>query len=168
MTNPGAIAHKDIEFALEPYATNMGIMEKLENYKEVPNKMMKAAAIATKLAEEEKNVIIWTIFRHNVKYLCNLLSEMNPIGISGEIPTDTRNMGEIVGRDDLIQAFKNSKGKIMVATLGSIAESVSLHRNEKMNQCVRTQFILKGILTLGSSCSHYLGYIGLGRNKRLP
>ena len=168
VTNPGAIAHKDIEFALEPYATNMGIMEKLENYKEVPNKMMKAAAIATKLAEEEKNVIIWTIFRHNVKYLCNLLSEMNPIGISGEIPTDTRNMGEIVGRDDLIQAFKNSKGKIMVATLGSIAESVSLHRNEKNEPVCQNAIYLERNFNAGQFMQSLFRLYRIGPKQTTP
>lgn len=132
VTNPGAITRKDVEFDLEPYETdNMAIMEKIEDYKEVPNKIAQAAELAKNLVEQGKNVVIWVYFKYNVKYLCKLLEEIDPIGISGEVPTETNDMREIVGRDDLIRNFKNSKGKVLVATLGSIAESVSLHRNEK-------------------------------------
>ena len=93
---------------------------------------------------------------------------MNPIGISGEIPTDTRNMGEIVGRDDLIQAFKNSKGKIMVATLGSIAESVSLHRNEKNEPVCQNAIYLERNFNAGQFMQSLFRLYRIGPKQTTP
>ena len=169
VTNPGTITQKDIEFDLEPYDTdNVAIIEKLENYKEVPNKMQKAAALAIDLAEQGKNVIIWAVFRYNVKYLCDLLAEMNPIGITGEIPTDTNDIKEIIGRDQLIQTFKNNTGKIMIATLGSIAESVSLHRNEKGEPVCQNAIYLEKSFNAGQFMQSLFRLYRIGSPLEMP
>ena len=169
VTNPGTIVRKDIEFDLEPYETdNVGIMENLRNYKEVPNKIAKAASLAMQLAEQGKNVIIWTVFRHNVKYLCGLLADMNPIEISGEIPTETDDIKKIMGRDELIQTFKHSKGKIMVATLGSIAESVSLHRNDVGEPVCQNAIYLERNFNAGQFMQSLFRLYRIGSPQKIP
>ena len=169
VTNPSTIIRKDVEFDLEPYETdNVDIIKELENYKEVPNKMMKAAALATKLAEQGKNVIIWVVFRYNVKYLCDLLAEMNPIGISGEIPTETNDVKEVMGRDELVQIFKNNTGKIMIATLGSIAESVSLHRNEKGEPVCQNAIYLERNFNAGQFMQSLFRLYRIGSPLKIP
>ena len=169
VTNPGTIIRKDIEFDLEPFESdNVDIIKELENYKEVPNKMMKAVSLATKLAEQGKNVIIWVVFRYNVKYLCDLLAEMNPIGISGEIPTETNDIKEVIGRDELIQIFKNSTGKIMIATLGSIAESISLHRNEKGEPVCQNAIYLERNFNAGQFMQSLFRLYRIGSPLKIP
>ena len=134
----------------------------------MPNKMQKAATLAIDLAEQGKNVIIWVVFRYNVKYLCDLLAEMNPIGITGEIPTDTNDIKEIIGRDQLIQTFKNNTGKIMIATLGSIAESVSLHRNEKGEPVCQNAIYLEKSFNAGQFMQSLFRLYRIGSPRGMP
>lgn len=169
VSNPGTITKKDVEFDLEPYKTNnVRIMKKIESYKEVPNKIAHAAKLAKILTDQGKNVVIWVSFRYNVKYLCELLKDVDPIGISGEIPTETNDMKEIVGRDDLIQNFKNSKGKILIATLGSIAESVSLHRNEKGESVCQNAIYLERNFNAGQFMQSLFRLYRIGSPKNIP
>ena len=169
VTNPGAITRKDVEFDLEPYKTdNAGIMEKIEGYKEVPNKIAQAAGLAKSLTEQGKNVVIWVSFRYNVEYLCDLLKEVDPIGISGEIPVETNDMQEIVGRDDRIRNFKNSKGKILITTLGSIAESVSLHRNERGEPVCQNAIYLERNFNAGQFMQSLFRLYRIGSPKDIP
>ena len=63
----------------------------------------------------------------------HILHNKNPIGITGQVKPDEQ--------EKLIEEFKNwnfkdGKGKILVATAGTVAESVSLHRNkDKKHVC---------------------------------
>ena len=169
VTNPAAIRKADIEFDLEPYEIdNRSIMDKLENYKEVPKKIFEAVTLATQLAKQKKNVVIWVVFRHNVRYICELLEEMDPIPISGEIPIQTNEQKQEIGRDDLIDLFKNSKGKIMVATMGSLAESVSLHRNQKGEPVCQNAIYLERSFNAGQFMQSIFRIYRIGSDPKTP
>lgn len=129
VSNPFVLTDRDIEFGLDSYQSdNTDISNMVKNYKEIPNKVKEAANIARAEAKKGNNVIIWTVFVKNVDFLCKVLEDMNPIGISGEIPIDSDDEKEIVGREERLDYFKTNKGQILVSTVGSIAESVSLHK----------------------------------------
>ena len=166
-TNPAAIKHEDIQFDLDPYQTdNRSIMEKLETYDETPEKILKAVTLAKQLADQKKNVVIWVVFRYNVRYVCKLLEEMDPIPISGEIPIESTK--DDPGRDDLIDHFKNSKGKIMVATMGSIAESVSLHRNQKGEPVCHNAIYLERSFNAGQFMQSIFRIFRIGSDPKTP
>ena len=170
-SNPGMILKKDIEFNLHPYVSdNSGIMEKLKKYDEVPQKIFKAVEYAMRLAEKDKNVIIWTVFRHNVDYICTMLKDMSPIAISGTIPVSVpdANIKDIITRDKLIEEFKNSKGRIMVATLGSIAESVSLHHNNQGEPVCQNAIYLERNFNAGQFLQSLFRLYRIGSDPKTP
>jgi hypothetical protein len=141
-------------------------MEKLETYDETPEKILKAVTLAKQLADQKKNVVIWVVFRYNVRYVCKLLEEMDPIPISGEIPIESTK--DDPGRDDLIDLFKNSKGKIMVATMGSIAESVSLHRNQKGEPVCHNAIYLERSFNAGQFMQSIFRIFRIGSDPKTP
>lgn len=133
VTNPSVLMVKDELHDLKKFmSNNQELNSDIENYNDVSPKISKAAKIAVKIAQKNENVVVWTVFVKNVKMLCDeikrLDNELDPIGISGDVPTESNDQKEIIGREELINQFKNSTGKIMVATVGSIAESISLHK----------------------------------------
>ena len=168
-TNPAAIRKPDIDFDLEPYQTdNKSIMDKLETYNEVPEKMKKVATLAKQLVEQEKNVVIWTVFRHNVNYLYDMLEEMKPIPISGQMPQEGNKKTGEPGRDDFIDEFKNSKGRIMIATMGSMAESVSLHRNQKDEPVCQNAIYLERSFNAGQFMQSIFRIYRIGSDPKIP
>ena len=91
---------------------------------------------------KKKNVIIYTLFRGNVGVIGGsddqkdpgYLEHYDPICITGDFNSKER--------EEKINDFKNwdvdveKEGKILVATIGSIAEAVSLHKNPKTGKSV--------------------------------
>ena len=110
----------------------------------------------------------WCVFRYNVRYLAELLKDEDPIVISGDIPTESNIKTGIVGRDDLIDIFKNSKGKILIATLGSIAESVSLHKNDKDEAVCQHVIYLERDYNAGQYMQSKYRVYRIGSDKRKP
>ena len=147
---------------------NIDIMEKIKNYKKVPNKIRKTVELALALTKENKNVIIWCVFRYNVRYLAELLKDEDPIVISGDIPTESNIKTGIVGRDDLIDIFKNSKGKILIATLGSIAESVSLHKDKHGEPVCQNAIYLERSFHAGQFMQSVFRLYRIGSDPDLP
>jgi len=128
-TNPGVMVYGDPDLELEPFqSVNKNLTSLIKSYKEIPPKLQKAAEIARKIVNKDQNIVIWTVFIKNVERLNHLLSDLNPISISGEIPIDSDNEKDVVGREERINYFKTHKGNVLIATMGSIAESVSLHK----------------------------------------
>jgi len=128
-TNPGVMFFRDPDLDLDAFHTeNTNLISLIESYDETPPKLKRTAEIARNIVAKNKNVVIWTVFVKNVKHLFKILSDLNPIEISGEVPTESDDDKEIVGREERINYFKNHTGNVLIATMGSIAESVSLHK----------------------------------------
>lgn len=128
-TNPRLLAKKDKDFDLDPYQTDdRYLSSRIQHYNEIPNKIQRAAELARQIVNKGKSVIIWTTFRDNVEYLCNeILSDMKPIPISGEVNIKSDEKRDYIGREERLENFKKREGQILVATAASISESVSLH-----------------------------------------
>ena len=146
VTNPRLMIEDDATFDLKRLKgteENVEILKKIakRSEKEISPKLVKAAKIAEDLINgkgkysenSKRNVLIYTLFRGNGKLLEKLLRKYDPLVVSGEI--------SIEGREDRILEFKNwdpgkeSHGKILIATLGSIAEAVSLHMHKGRTVC---------------------------------
>ena len=148
VTNPRLIVERDpVYSSLAPSIQgggreNVRILRLVQRYHKdhVSNKIKQAAELARKLSYEKKNVVIFTHFRGNVRLLLKILADKKPIGITGQI-------ADADIQEKLIEEFKNwnlkdGKGKILVATAGTVAESVSLHRNkDKKHVCNNAIFL---------------------------
>lgn len=144
VTNPSVLLSKDPQYKLEKFYTGDSRIDSIvTNYREVPNKLKIAANMAVKMAAKKQNVVIWTTFVANVGFIGKVIHDLNPnfkpIEITGEVPLNSDDQKDIRGREDLIREFKLGEGKIMVATLGSIAESISLHHS-----CQRAIYLERG------------------------
>ena len=133
VSNPHTMLHKDLIYDLDKFRSNdLNTNSNLDSYTEVPPKISEAAKRALAIANKNKNVVIWTIFVKNVEMLCEeikrLDSRYDPIGISGDVPTSFSVRRDIQNREALIDKFKESTNGILVATVGSVAESISLHK----------------------------------------
>lgn len=133
VSNPHTMLHRDFTYELDKFQSNDPDMNSnLDCYDEVPPKILEAAKHALNIVHENKNVVIWTVFVKNIDMLCDEIKRLepksNPIGISGDVPTSFNTQNDIPNREKLIDMFKTSTGGILVATVGSIAESISLHK----------------------------------------
>ncbi len=131
-TNPNVMLYYDSDLMLDAFHTdNSELASLISEYEEISPKIKKAAELAIEISKKKENVVVWTVFIKNVDALCKVIKELdpdsNPIGISGDVQTDSDDIKNIIGREERIRQFKNNKGSILVATLGSVAESVSLH-----------------------------------------
>tara|TARA_Y100001936_G_scaffold178061_1_gene174776 strand:- start:2021 stop:4006 length:1986 start_codon:yes stop_codon:yes gene_type:complete len=175
VTNPKLIVDKDpVHSSLAPEIKkdsreNIRILNLIQRYhkNQVSNKIKKAAELARSLSNDGKNVVIFTHFRGNVKILAKILKDKNPLRITGEI-TDS----EI--QEGIIEEFKKSKskknaGKILIATAGTIAESVSLHKNNQTNKPVCNNAIfLERSYDAGKYMQALHRIFRIGSQKNLP
>lgn len=135
-SNPNILLFKDDQYNLDKFnSLNLDLNSNITNYHEISPKIKRAAELALEITKKNANVVIWTVFVKNVDMLCDEIKRQNPnsdpLWISGDVPTgdvssDSGKYQE--NREDRINEFKNSKGRILVATVGSIAESISLHK----------------------------------------
>lgn len=135
-SNPSILLYKDKAYDLIKFQSqNQNLNSDIKDYDEVSPKITFAAKLGIKISKEKLNVVIWTVFVKNVEMLSREIrkidSDSDPIEISGDVPTgnasNTYNKDD-ANREDRINEFKRSTGRILVATVGSIAESISLHR----------------------------------------
>ena len=145
-SNPRLLAEKDPVFELPALTAGNSkdteILRLVKTYKKkyVPPKIKKVAELARKLSNDKKNVIIFTVFRGNVRLLAKLLADLPVVWVYGNLkPKD-----ETARR---IQEFKSwdektsSGGMILIATAGTLAESVSLHRYKDKHVCNNVIFL---------------------------
>lgn len=88
----------------------------------VSTKFTAGINLIRKLAEENKQVIVWTIFNdtiYRIKEECDNLNLKSKI-INGSVPQNEREI--------LINEFKNKKFNILITNPQTLAESVSLHK----------------------------------------
>ncbi len=146
-TNPRLIIENDPAFntkgILKPTnAEDRKIRNKILAYKKaVPTKLKKVAAHAIRISEKGNNVIVFTQFRGNVHLLCKLLIDKgkDPLWVTGEIEPE--------GQEKIVKHFKQSavtrkkQGQILIATAGTLSESVSLHKYGKHHVCNNIIFL---------------------------
>ena len=133
-TNPAVMLYDDDEVDIDAFYTkDPSLTELVHRYDEISPKIKIAAEEALKISKKDENVIVWTVFIKNVDAICKTIKELdpnsNPIGISGEIDIDSNVEKDFIGREERLDEFRDNKGAILVATMGSIAESVSLHKS---------------------------------------
>ena len=87
---------------------------------------------------------------------------------TGDIPTESNAKTGVKGRDERIDIFKNSRGKILIATLGSIAESVSLHKNKDGNPVCQNAIYLERSFHAGQFMQSVFRLYRIGSNPDLP
>jgi SNF2 family DNA or RNA helicase len=131
-SNPTLLAEYSCEFKIPPLSADGVDLEQLiNNYSsyETPNKLTVAATLAKKLSEEGKKSIIWTSFVHNAETIHQLVAKS---GIKTVLVTGSTVKDESIenNRDSLLHQFKSDPSvRVLVATIPSIAESVSLHKD---------------------------------------
>ena len=133
-TNPATMLHDDDEVDISAFhSKDPSLTALVSTYNETSPKIKRAAEEALKISKKKNNVIVWTVFIKNVDAICKAIKELdpnaNPIGISGEIDIESNSEKDFIGREERLNEFRNQKGAILVATMGSIAESVSLHKS---------------------------------------
>ena len=167
VTNPGILTFGDSAFGLEKFKSDdPNLNADMEIYSEISPKITKAAKLALEITKKGANVVVWTIFIKNVEMLCREIERLapgsNPIGISGNIPIESNLQRNIVGREELIDEFKNSTNRILVATMGSIAESISLHKT-----CQRAIYLERGF-NAGQYMQSLSRIYRIGSDKKKP
>ena len=159
VTNPSLLIQNDPFFKNLPAITkknaaNLRVIKLVHDYRKViPNKIKAVAKLATKLAKEKKNVVIFTYFVENVKLLARVINDPKtgivPLWITGGETSlsASRKIKKVHDEQEQIVEdfkdwdFKNGKGKILIATIGTLGESVSLHRKGNKHVCNHAIFL---------------------------
>ena len=120
------------------------VYEQIVNYSksgEIPSKLIEAEKLTRKLLDENKKVIIWCSFVHNMTMFENqLLKDINPILISGKISKETGESAPDINREKLIKEFKeDSNPRVLIASTSALSESISLHVDIKINNGVEVR-----------------------------
>lgn len=128
-SNPTLLSQHSQEFEIPPLtADGTSLVELIAKYSkfEVPAKFEVAINLVKKLLSENKKVILWTSFVHNIKMLENSLKGINYYSIHGAIPKDDTE--DLDNRERRIHEFKTtSKPSVLIANPAACAESISLH-----------------------------------------
>ena len=197
-TNPRLILDDDSTFGVKKLTKRIPSNRKIVNEidklakNDVTPKLKKVCQIAEDLATcsgkykskdgTKKNVIIYTLFVGNVDILGSNDSRnpgfltwhskknifLDPICITGNNPTTTKE------REKRITQFKNwdpdqeKCGKILIATLGSIAEAVSLHKNDKCQAVCQHVIYLERSFNAGQFMQSKYRVRRIGSDKRKP
>ncbi len=128
-SNPSLLAEYSQEFNVPPlpYA-GVEIDQLIRQYSrfETPAKFDRAVDLAERIVRRGRKVTIWTFFRDNAFSISKMLriKGLGSVCITGTGTDDP----DVEGRDEAIGKFKaDSNTTILVATVQSIGESISLH-----------------------------------------
>lgn len=110
------------------------LYDKIINYskqKELPSKLTTAVTITKKLLAEKEKVIIWCWSIANIVLLeTQLLKDLNPIVIHGDISKDP---DASINREKLIKEFKEDPNpRVLIASISALSEAISLHIDVKI------------------------------------
>ncbi len=152
VTNPRLISKDDKDFQIDGLRTpqrkgDQDILNLLSQYDsgKITPKIIEVAKHARELSSGKgektldmknmplpnsgvpKNVLIFTIFKGTADDIAKELKDLDPLVVKGDI--------DGINRETIYEEFKNwnfsnGYGKILIATIGSVAESVSLHKNK--------------------------------------
>jgi len=130
-SNPTLLAQYSEEFKLPPMAASgMTVGQLIDRYPdyEVPAKISRAVALIKKLVSDERKVVVWTSFVHNIRMLLKLLKNASPLPLYGGIALSDEEDKEL-NRERIIEKFCNDKAsRILIANPAACGESISLHR----------------------------------------
>lgn len=132
VSNPYVMKYDDPDLELIKLKIDGSELSELVNeYDEISPKVCMAAKYAIQFAKKQ-NVVVWTTFIKNVKILYDVIKDSDPsiqvMMITGKTPlVPDPNKGP--SREEILTKFKQSTNSILIATMGSIGESISLHRS---------------------------------------
>lgn len=131
-SNPTLLCQYSREFEVPPLsADGTSLIELIEKYPkyEIPTKFEAAINLTKKLLSENKKVLLWTAFVHNIDMLREKLKDTKYFTIHGAIPRDD-NENDTFNREREIREFKISKEPcLLIANPAACAESISLHKD---------------------------------------
>ena len=180
VTNPRLISENDPDYQInkltEKKKGDRDILNLLSEYDETKTtpKIIAAAKHAKELAtgigsralnKKPQNVVIFTVFKGTADDLAKELQEQKPLVVKGDMDTKSR--------EDIIEKFKNwnfsdGLGKILIATIGSIAESVSLHKNKEGKPVCQNAIYLELNYNAGQYMQSLFRIYRIGSQKELP
>ena len=128
-SNPALMGDFSVEFKMPPLA-QLGVdldqlITKYTDY-ECPSKIEAAVKLAMRIVDSGRKVIIWTYFIQNALTVSSELTRLGVrnVCVTGLLSTDE----EDENRESLLRQFKtDEETAVLVATMPSIAESISLH-----------------------------------------
>ena len=179
VTNPRLISENELDFQINKLtATKKGDQDILNLLSEYDGtittpKITAAAKHAKELAtgigaraldNEPKNVLIFTVFKGTADDIAKELQDQNPLVVKGDMDAKTR--------EETYEKFKNwnflnGLGKILIATMGSIAESVSLHKNKDGNPVCQNVIYLERNYNAGQYMQSLFRVYRIGSEKKL-
>lgn len=122
------------DVVMSPIATDSDLARALGRYRsagEVSGKLRYVAERCRQLVASGEKVVVWAVFLGNVAALEELLKDLRPLVVTGEVPSyeaDDDDTSEAT-REQRIRAFKNEPDRrILIANAAACAESVSLHK----------------------------------------
>lgn len=180
VTNPRLISENDPDFQIGKLTAkkkgDQDILNLLSEYDGTTNtpKIIAAAKHAKELAtgigpraldNEPKNVLIFTVFKGTADDMANELQDQNPLVVKGDMDAKTREETYEKFKD---WDFTNGTGKILIATIGSIAESVSLHKNKDEKPVCQNVIYLERNYNAGQYMQSLFRVYRVGSEKKLP
>jgi hypothetical protein len=136
-SNPALLMGEDLDLhTTKITSANLPIYKTIENYsklRELPVKIQRTVDLVNNILDEssEKKIIIWTSFILNITELKRQLNNFNPVIVHGGIAKN-EDENRYFHRVGEIKKFKNDRNcRILIANPASLAESVSLHKNER-------------------------------------
>lgn len=97
-------------------------------------KITKTIDLVNKLVNENKKVIVWSIFNENTDRLASHLSSLNPKIIRGSTPSAEIHPGTVIEdldggtREGILRDFKEEEScRVLIANPAACGESISLH-----------------------------------------
>ena len=97
-------------------------------------KITKTIELVNKLVNENKKVIVWSIFNENTDRLASHLSYLNPKIIRGSTPCAEIHPGTVIEdldggtREGILRDFKEEEScRVLIANPAACGESISLH-----------------------------------------
>ncbi|HMN49502.1 MAG TPA: DEAD/DEAH box helicase [Ignavibacteriaceae bacterium] len=130
-SNPTLLYQYSQEFDIPPLSSDgSSLIELIEKYPkfEIPIKFEAAIKLIEKLTRENKKIVLWTTFIHNIEMLKERLKSIKYFTVFGAIPRDD-DENEIFNREKEIRDFKQSEEPcVLIANPAACAESISLHK----------------------------------------
>lgn len=173
VTDPKLIIEKDSDFNPDGFVIKSNSDKSirdiiLEFTQDGPTpKIKKVAKKVRELIDNKKpkSVLIFTTFKGSAKTLAKELKDEKPIVVTGDDKAEIR--------EAKYEQFKNwdlsvGKGKILIATTGSIAESVSLHRNKAGDPVCQNVIYLERNYNAGQYMQSLFRVYRIGSDKKLP
>ena len=129
-SNPSLLSEYSVEFRVPPMAhEGVELDELVKSYSsfEFPEKLRVASQLAKLHSEGGEKVVVWTSFIRTAETISSRLTGM---GVGNACVTGLLGTDEAVGtRETEIRRFKvDPSVRVLVATIPSVGESVSLHR----------------------------------------